>query len=240
MCVGVGGWMVVVRGAGRTHTTHHTCIHMRAPQAEAVAEATDLLSRGILYAYAPLHLGVIATTCHLLCTAPTHWLAFVGATLSTGIAGGWVGVRGGAAWAQLAQPPRCPSGPVCKRPPRALPPTRPPRPPPAARAASHLNHHHPAHPTTRGRACHAGGILFTVAHELLHGTSRLERLLANALLVRRGAGGACVVGGVLCQCIWSVSHLAHHPSLTRNLLSFHCCCCCCSNLLTQAVVFYQH
>ena len=39
----------------------------------------------------------------------------------------------------------------------------------------------------------SGGILFTVAHELLHGSSRVERVLANALLVSAGWLRGCGV-----------------------------------------------
>lgn len=44
----------------------------------------------------------------------------------------------------------------------------------------------------------AGGIMFTVAHELLHGPGRLDRWLANALLATAGYQH------------WAASHLAHH------------------------------
>lgn len=44
----------------------------------------------------------------------------------------------------------------------------------------------------------AGGIMFTVAHELLHGPGRLDRWLANALLATAAYQH------------WAASHLGHH------------------------------
>ena len=51
-----------------------------------------------------------------------------------------------------------------------------------------------------------GGLLFTVAHELLHSTRPLDRALSNVLL--------CSVGYMH----WTCSHLAHHRNV-RPLLS---------------------
>ena len=50
-----------------------------------------------------------------------------------------------------------------------------------------------------------GGLLFTVAHELLHSTRPLDKALSNVLL--------CSVGYMH----WTCSHLAHH----RNVRPFH-------------------
>ena len=56
-----------------------------------------------------------------------------------------------------------------------------------------------------------GGLLFTVAHELLHSTRPLDKGLSNVLL--------CSVGYMH----WTCSHLAHHrnvsPALAKLLLS---------------------
>ena len=49
-----------------------------------------------------------------------------------------------------------------------------------------------------------GGLLFTVAHELLHGHSRLDRALSNILL--------CSVGYMH----WTNSHLAHHRNVSSG------------------------
>lgn len=49
-----------------------------------------------------------------------------------------------------------------------------------------------------------GGILFTVAHELLHGTHKLDLLLANVLLASVG------------YMHWTRSHLAHHVKVRRG------------------------
>jgi len=48
----------------------------------------------------------------------------------------------------------------------------------------------------------AGGILFTAAHELLHGTTWLDRMAANVLLVAVGYPH------------WTESHLAHHVKVS--------------------------
>ncbi|PSC73069.1 alkane 1-monooxygenase [Micractinium conductrix] len=64
---------------------------LRQPTQEeeaAVAGAQGLLYRGVLFAYVPLHLGMLLGMCHILSTTPTLPLAFVGATLSAAVAGG--------------------------------------------------------------------------------------------------------------------------------------------------------
>ena len=47
-----------------------------------------------------------------------------------------------------------------------------------------------------------GGLLFTVAHELLHSTKPLDKALSNVLL--------CSVGYMH----WTCSHLAHHRNVS--------------------------
>ncbi|KAL4459083.1 hypothetical protein ABPG75_013948 [Micractinium tetrahymenae] len=96
---------------------------------EALATAQDALYRGVLYAYSALHLGMLVVMAHVLSTTPTLPVAFLGATMSAGV---------------------------------------------------------------------AGGILFTTAHELLHGPTWLDRAAANALLLAVGYPH------------WTESHLAHH------------------------------
>lgn len=57
-----------------------------------------------------------------------------------------------------------------------------------------------------------GGLLFTVAHELLHSIRPLDKALSNLLL--------CSVGYMH----WTYSHLAHHRNVRHRLA------CLCSSL----------
>lgn len=52
-----------------------------------------------------------------------------------------------------------------------------------------------------------GGLCFTAAHELLHGRSRLDKFLAQALL--------CSVGYMH----WSETHHMHHRKVGHSLVS---------------------
>jgi hypothetical protein len=55
----------------------------------------------------------------------------------------------------------------------------------------------------------SGGILFTAAHELLHGSHPLDKLGANALLAAVG------------YMHWCESHLAHHVKVRRRFYVPH-------------------
>ena len=126
--------------------------------------------RWILYAYCPLHLATLAGVCHLI------WCVHRGC-VRPGYRAAWHPDATGLA--------SCPTVRVPARPPAAPRSTVP-----GVSALAFLG--------ATLSAGVAGGILFTAAHELLHGSSWVDRACAHAMLAAVG------------YMHWTEGHLAHH------------------------------